>query len=106
MQVGPVLIRGINTDAVIAAIREENKEVSVLVRSSYVRISQPTRCILTRALVEKYLDHTFVLPGDLELIMPAFQGTLRISHDRAIWEHEVQFDEREKDQGNVFTDSP
>jgi hypothetical protein len=84
--VGPVLVEGPETDAVIAAIRELNPEVTVMDRGAYLRVEVPNRCVVTRAAIERGLGRAFVLPGDLERIMPSFKGALSVAPDRAAWE--------------------
>lgn len=84
--VGPVLVEGVETDAVIAAIRELNADVTVVDRGAYVRVEVPDRCVVTRAAIERGLGRSFVLPGDLERIMPSFKGALSVADDQAAWE--------------------
>jgi len=84
-QVGPVLEAGATADAVIAAIQELNAGVVVVDRGAYRRVSAFRRCIVTREAIEKELGRAFQLPGDLEKIMPAFQGCFSVSEERAAW---------------------
>jgi len=84
-QVGPVLETGTAADAVIAAIRELNVGVVVVDRGAYRRVSAFRRCIVTREAIEKELGRAFQLPGDLEKIMPAFQGGFAVSEECAVW---------------------
>lgn len=84
--VGPVLVEGPETDAVIAAIRELNADVTVVDRGAYLRVEVADRCIVTRAAIERGLGRPFVFPGDLEKIMPSFKGALSLAHDVAAWE--------------------
>lgn len=84
--VGPVLVEGVETDAVIAAIRELNADVTVVDRGAYLRVEVPNRCVVTRAAIERGLGRPFVLPGDLERIMPSFKGALSVALDEAAWE--------------------
>ncbi len=84
--VGPVLEAGEVAQAVIAAIRERNHDVQVLDRGAYLRVSAPRRCLLERRAVERVLGRAFRLPGDLELVMPAFAGRLHVTPDEAVWE--------------------
>lgn len=73
------------TDAVILAIRELNGLVQVADRGSYLRVSVPGCCVVTRRAIEAQLGQPFRLPGDLELIMPSFKGKLSITEDEARW---------------------
>jgi len=84
--VGPVLESGEVGSAVLAAIRAHNRDVVVTDRGAYLRVAVPRRCLLDRLTVERALGRPFRLPGDLELVMPAFAGYLRIERDRAVWE--------------------
>jgi toluene monooxygenase system protein D len=84
--VGPVLTPGPVADAVIAAIRGDHSDVLVIDRGAYLRVMVPRRCRLDAARVERILEGTFQLPGDLEAIMPSFRGRLTIAGDHALWE--------------------
>jgi toluene monooxygenase system protein D len=86
--VGPVLESGETATAVVAAIRAHNRDVVVSDRGAYLRVAVPRRCLLDRLTVERALGRPFRLPGDLELVMPAFSGYLKIERDRAVWEAE------------------
>lgn len=87
-KVGPVLESGEIAAAVIAAIRAHNRDVEVSDRGAYLRVAVPRRCVLDREAVERMLGRPFRLPGDLELVMPAFSGILSIDRDGAVWEAE------------------
>jgi toluene monooxygenase system protein D len=84
-RVGPVLARGPRSDALVAAIRELNREVEVIDRGAYLRVLVRGRCRLTRAAVERHLEGGFRLPADLEEVMVSFAGTLAISSEEAVW---------------------
>jgi hypothetical protein len=84
-QVGPVLIRGPVTDALVAVIRALNPEVQVIDRGAYLRVMVPGCCRLNRAAAEAMLGLPFRLPADLEEVMPSFKGRLFISEEEAIW---------------------
>ena len=84
--VGPVLTPGPLADAVIAAIRAGNSEVTVIDRGAYLRVLVPRRCCLDGARVAALAGTSFRLPGDLEPIMPSFRGRLTIAGDQALWE--------------------
>src|SRR5215471_10354779 len=83
--VGPVLDAGEPAQAIIAAIRKLNSNVTVVDRWSYLRVLVPDRCVVARAAVEEALGRSFLLPGDLELVMPSFQGTLTMTDEEAVW---------------------
>jgi hypothetical protein len=84
--VGPVLEAGPVTSVLIAAIRERHPEADIQDRGSYLRVLVPQRCVLARAAVERLLGRGFQLPGDLELVMPAFKGDFSVTDDEAVWE--------------------
>jgi len=83
--VGPVLQASELGLAVLAALRELNPGVHVLDRGAYVRVATPSPCVLTRAAVERITGQLFELPGDLEQVMPSFQGFLSLGADRVEW---------------------
>jgi hypothetical protein len=83
--VGPVLQAGVVAEAVIAAIRQLNSTVVVLDRGAYQRVLVPGRCVITRVAVEAHLGRPLRFPGDLEKIMPAFQGSFTVSEAEATW---------------------
>jgi hypothetical protein len=84
--VGPVLISGVCADAVVSAIRAENPTVQVLTQAGYLRVLVPERCQVSASSIERELGRPFVLPRDLELIMPSFKGKLRVTGASAVWE--------------------
>jgi toluene monooxygenase system protein D len=84
--VGPVLeAAGDLVEAIIAAIRENHPDMRLLDRGGYVRVLVPGCCVVQRAAVERVLGRPFRLPGDLELVMPSFQGAIEISDDQVVW---------------------
>lgn len=83
--VGPVLEADDVGRAIVAAIREANADVAVLDRGGYLRVMVPGRCVVSRAAIEQALGRAFRLPGDLELVMPSFQGAIRITDDEVVW---------------------
>ena len=83
--VGPVLEAGVVATAVVAAIRELNAQVEVVDRGSYLRVLVPRRCVVTRAAIERALGRRFLLPVDLENLMPSFKGELSVSEEQAVW---------------------
>jgi hypothetical protein len=84
--VGPVLEAGAVAQALIRAIREQHPEAEVLDRGAYLRVRVPDRCAIKREAIERALGHSFKLPGDLEQVMPSFQGALFVSQDEVAWE--------------------
>ena len=86
MYVGPVLMAGYMTDAVINALQIENPTLRVLDHGSYVCLQATNRCVLHATTVTRFLGRTFLLPRDLESILCSFQGKMQISCDQIIWE--------------------
>ena len=84
-EVGPVLEAGEVAAAVIAAIREHNAPVTVRDRGAYLRVLVPGRCVLRRDALERALGRACQLPGELERVMPSFQGRLSITDDVVEW---------------------
>jgi toluene monooxygenase system protein D len=84
--VGPVLQAGALSDAVIAGIRDLNKDVVVVDRGAYLRVLVPERCIVTRTSIEKHLGRPVRFPGELEAVMSAFKGALRLTEEEAVWQ--------------------
>ena len=87
-RVGPVLEASEIGRAVAAAILTSNTEATVEDRGAYLRVSVPRRCFVARRDIETQLGRRFLLPRDLELVMPAFQGLLRIDEDGVEWRFE------------------
>ena len=88
--VGPVLEASEIGRAIVAAILTCNAEATVDDRGAYLRVSVPGRCIVTRRDIESQLGRHFVLPRDLELVMPAFRGLLRMSQEGVEWRLETE----------------
>lgn len=84
-RVGPVLIPGSLSDALVAAIQEENSGVTVEDRGGYVRVSCPGVCRASCATIRRQLGRDVSLPSDLESVMPSFQGKLEISATEVVW---------------------
>jgi hypothetical protein len=85
-RVGPVLISGLCAEAVVSAIRSENDAVQVRTQAGYLRVLVPERCSVSASAIESALGRPFVLPRDLEQIMPSFKGKLRVDQTSAVWE--------------------
>jgi hypothetical protein len=84
--VGPVLQKGVMTDAIVAAIRELNAGARIVDRGAYLRVLSPGRCRVTREAIERRAGESFRLPADLELVMSSFKGKLEVSEDEAVWQ--------------------
>jgi toluene monooxygenase system protein D len=84
--VGPVLQVGVLTEAIVAAIRDLNNHVEVIDRGGYLRVLVPHRCVVTRSGIEKHLGRSVRFPGELETVMSAFKGTLKLTEDEAVWQ--------------------
>ncbi len=85
-EVGPVLLSGRLSDAIVTAIRQQNAGVRVTQRGSYLRISVPSRCEVRAEVVASLLGEPFRIPEDLERVMPSFRGRLVLSEELAAWE--------------------
>jgi MmoB/DmpM family len=83
--VGPVLQASELGRAVLEAIQQLNPSARVLDRGAYYRVNAESPCVLTRAAVERITGQGFALPGDLEQVMPSFQGFLALDADRVEW---------------------
>jgi len=83
--VGPVLDASEVGRAVLAAILERHPRAVVLDRGAYLRVQVPARCSFARAAVEQRLNRAFVLPADLEAVMPSFSGRFHVSEEEAAW---------------------
>jgi hypothetical protein len=83
--VGPVLMAGPVTTAIVTVIRNQHPDVQVTDRGSYLRVLVPGRCAIDRADVEAVLRRPFQLPGDLERVMTSFRGRFQVTADEASW---------------------
>jgi hypothetical protein len=84
-RVGPVLQSGTVANAIIAAIKDLNRDVIVVDRGAYLRVLVPLCCVVTRSAIEKHLGRSFRFPGELETVMSAFKGSLQLNQDDAAW---------------------
>jgi toluene monooxygenase system protein D len=83
--VGPVLQATPFADAVIAAIRRDNDNVTVHDEGAYLRVLVPRVCRLSRASLEEVLGKGLAFPGDLEVVMSSFAGIIRLTEQGAEW---------------------
>jgi hypothetical protein len=83
--VGPVLQSGPVANAIIAAIKDLNRDVILVDRGAYIRVLVPQCCVVTRSAIEKHLGRAFRFPGELETVMSAFKGSLQLNQDDAAW---------------------
>ncbi len=84
--VGPVLQAGPLADAIVAAIRDLNRDVIVVDRGAYVRVLAPRICTVTRASIEKHLGRQMRFPGELETVLSAFKGSIQLTQNEAVWQ--------------------
>jgi hypothetical protein len=84
-RVGPVLQSGPVANAIVAAIKDLNQDVIVVDRGAYVRVLVARCCVVTRSAIEKHLGRPFRFPGELEMVMTAFKGSLQLNQDDAAW---------------------
>jgi toluene monooxygenase system protein D len=87
-RVGPVLEASEPGRAVLAAIRQLNEQVDVVDRGAYLRVLVRGRCVVTREAIEHALGRPFRLPTDLEPLMIAFKGFLRMDEEQVEWKCE------------------
>src|ERR1700720_1858006 len=83
---GPVLQAGVLTNAIVAAIRDLNSEVIVVDRGAYLRERAARTCTAPPAGIEKPLGRPMRFPGELETVMSAFKGAIRLSEQEAVWQ--------------------
>lgn len=83
--VGPVLQATPFSEAVVAAIRDENEVVVVHDEGAYLRVLVPGVCRLSSAAVEAITGAKVHFPGDLELVMSSFAGRMRLTDRIAVW---------------------
>jgi hypothetical protein len=88
-RVGPVLQAGELGRAIAQAIVEANPSAEIIDRGAYYRVLADGSCTLSRSVVERISGRAFLLPGDLERVMPAFSGYLSINSQAASWTHEA-----------------
>ena len=84
-RVGPVLQSGTVANAIVAAIKDLNQDVMVVERGAYVRVLVSRCCVVTRSAIEKHLGRSFRFPGELEIVMSGFKGSLQVNQDDAAW---------------------
>ncbi len=84
-RVGPVLQAGPVSDAIVAAIKDLNQDVQVVDRGAYLRVLVPHKCLVTRTAIERRLGRSFRFPGELEVVMSGFKGTILLSESEATW---------------------
>ena len=84
-RVGPVLQSGPVAHAIIAAIKDLNEDVMIVDRGAYVRVLVPRCCVVTRSAIEAHLGRSFRFPGELEIVMSGFKGSLQLNQDEAAW---------------------
>src|SRR6516225_7076548 len=83
--VGPVLQSAPLAAAIVRAIEQDNDDVVVRDEGAYIRVEAPRVCRLRRTTLEAVIGETISFPGDLEVLMPAFAGSLQLTEDGAIW---------------------
>jgi toluene monooxygenase system protein D len=83
--VGPVLQSGPVAYAIVAAIKDLNQDVMVVDRGAYIRVLVPRCCVVTRSAIEAHLGRSFRFPGELEIVMSGFKGSLQLNQDEAAW---------------------
>lgn len=84
--VGPVLRMSDDIDAVVAAIVDDNpgKQISVVDRGAYTRISGEGELRVTRDSIRRHLGRDFEM-RQLEALMSAFAGRIDITSEEVRW---------------------
>jgi toluene monooxygenase system protein D len=62
----------------------------VVDRGAYLRVLVPQYCVVTRSAIEKHLGRSFRFPGELEIVMSAFKGSLQLNQEDAAWRFAVR----------------
>lgn len=81
-----MLQAGTLSNAIVEAIRDLNPEVTVVDRGAYLRVLALRTCVVTRIGLEKHLRRAMRFPGELETVMSAFKGTIRLTQNEAVWQ--------------------
>lgn len=84
--VGPVLRMSDDIDAIVAAIMDDNpgKEISVVDRGAYTRISGEGELRVTRESIQRHLGRDFEM-RQLEGLMSAFAGRIDVTSEEVWW---------------------
>ena len=84
--VGPILRMSDDVDAIVAAIEDDNpgKEIEVVDRGAYTRISGAGELRVTRESIERHIGRTFEM-RQLEGLMSAFAGRIDMTSEEAVW---------------------
>ena len=85
-RVGPVLQTCAVSDAIVAAIKDLNQDVLIMDRGDYIRVLVPSKCIVTRSAIERRLGRSFRFPGELEVVMPSFKGSISLIESEVTWQ--------------------
>lgn len=84
--VGPILRMSDDVDAIVAAITDDNpgKEIEVVDRGAYTRISGEGELRVTRESIERHIGRSFEM-RQLEGLMSAFAGRIDMTSEEAVW---------------------
>ena len=84
--VGPVLRMSDDVDAIVAAIVDDNpgREVTVVDRGAYTRVSGDGELRVTRESIERHLGRDFEM-RQLEGLMSAFAGRIDMTSEEVRW---------------------
>ena len=84
--VGPILRMSDDIDAIVAAIMDDNpgKEIEVVDRGAYTRISGEGELRVTRESIERHIGRSFEM-RQLEGLMSAFAGRIDMTSETAVW---------------------
>lgn len=84
--VGPVLRMSDDIDAIVGAILDDNpdKEITVVDRGAYTRVSGEGELRVTRESIERHLGRPFEM-RQLEGLMSAFAGRIDMTSEQVRW---------------------
>lgn len=85
--VGPVFMKRDLAIAAIEAIARDNPDtfVGLLDRGLYVRVIGNRRLVLRRSTLEEAAGRPVRFPGEVEVMMSAFAGKIRMSGEEIVW---------------------
>jgi hypothetical protein len=82
---GPVLQVSPLADAIVKVVAADYPTATVRRTGGHVRIDVPGGLTVPRAAVEQRLGRPVRFPEDLETVMLAFKGRLRLDDEQAVW---------------------
>lgn len=85
--VGPVFMKFGLAVAAVEAIAQDNPDtfVGIIDRGHYIRVVGNRRLVLRKTTLEAVLGRPVRFPGEIEVIMSAFAGRIRVSGEEIVW---------------------